>query len=182
MTTTIGRRLRRLASASLASTITESFNWAASLLVRSVLRSPASVHPRITTYTRYSPTNSTPCNRFTVLLRLDTKARITSVLDAITMRRSVLLTTSNGNSTMLDVRPKTHSRLNMFEPTTLPTAISVLPRYAATPDATSSGLDVPNAMMVRPISASSMLQAEPNRSHRQRPIAHQGTNRLPPKE
>jgi len=100
------------------------------------------VHPRCTTnirYATYKLTKRIPCDRNTVFLRLTTMARIINVLDAMTMMRSVLLTTSKGNSTTLEVMPRTHSKLNIFEPTTLPTAISVWLRYAATAEATNSG-------------------------------------------
>ncbi len=70
-------------------------------------------------------TNRIPCGRLTVLLRLVTKAKMTIELEAMTIKRSVLLTTSKGNSTMLEVSPSTHSKLNMFEPMILPTAMSV---------------------------------------------------------
>ena len=44
--------------------------------------------------------------------------------------------------------------LKIFEPTTLPTAISLSPFLAAITDVTNSGRDVPHATIVRPISAS----------------------------
>ena len=44
----------------------------------------------------------------------------------------------------------------MFEPTTLPTAMSVLPLNAATTLVTSSGRHVPSAMTVRPMMRSLM--------------------------
>ena len=44
----------------------------------------------------------------------------------------------------------------MFEPTTLPTAISVCLRIVATIEVASSGSEVPTATMVRPITASDM--------------------------
>jgi hypothetical protein len=47
----------------------------------------------------------------------------------------------------------------MFEPTTLPTAMSLCPRIAAISEVASSGREVPTAMMVRPITRSLM----PNR-------------------
>ena len=40
-------------------------------------------------------------------------------------------------------KPAIPSRLKMFDPITLPTAMSGLPRRAATSDVTSSGIDVP---------------------------------------
>ena len=47
--------------------------------------------------------------------------------------------------------PKMNSMLNIFDPTTLPTAIPVSPFLAATIDVTSSGSDVPTATIVSPI-------------------------------
>ncbi|VWM24599.1 Uncharacterised protein [Collinsella intestinalis] len=47
----------------------------------------------------------------------------------------------------------------MLEPTTLPTAISVLPLNAATTEVTSSGRHVPSAMTVMPMTRSLMPKA-----------------------
>ena len=47
--------------------------------------------------------------------------------------------------------PSTHSRLNMLDPMTLATAMSVFLRYAAIAEVTSSGNDVPMATIVSPI-------------------------------
>lgn len=50
-----------------------------------------------------------------------------------------------------DDKPSTNKMLNMFEPITLPIAISLSPFLAATIEVTSSGRDVPIATIVRPI-------------------------------
>ena len=72
-------------------------------------------------------------------------------MDSGQSRRSSVLSITSGQ-TAAD-RPATISRLKMFEPTTLPTAISFAPRRAAVTLTASSGMDVPNATMVRPISS-----------------------------
>ena len=53
----------------------------------------------------------------------------------------------------------TSSRLEMLEPTTLPTAMSELPRKAATTLVTSSGRQVPSATTVMPMMRSEMPRA-----------------------
>ena len=50
--------------------------------------------------------------------------------------------------------PKMSRMLKILEPTTLPTAISLSPFFAATIEVTSSGSDVPKATIVSPIMAS----------------------------
>ena len=82
-------------------------------------------------------------------LRPTTNANITSVLENITITKSVLLIWSKGSSTITEVIPRTQSKLKIFDPTTLPTAISVLPRKAATAEVTSSGSEVPMVRIVR---------------------------------
>jgi hypothetical protein len=47
--------------------------------------------------------------------------------------------------------PNISSILAMFDPTTLPKAIAVLPDKALVTETTSSGVDVPNATTVNPI-------------------------------
>lgn len=49
--------------------------------------------------------------------------------------------------------------LKMFDPTTLPTAISTEPRTAAITDVASSGSEVPTATTVRPMTRSLMPSA-----------------------
>ena len=50
--------------------------------------------------------------------------------------------------------PKMKPRLNMLEPTTLPTEMSAWPRNAAFTVTANSGAEVPNATMVRPMTSS----------------------------
>ncbi len=50
--------------------------------------------------------------------------------------------------------PSTNNMLKILLPTILPIAISALPFFAAVTDVTSSGREVPNATMVRPINFS----------------------------
>lgn len=47
--------------------------------------------------------------------------------------------------------PRTMATLKMFEPTTLPTAMSVAPRRAATVEALNSGVLVPKPTMMAPM-------------------------------
>ena len=82
---------------------------------------------------------------------------------AIIAHRMTAASRENGQSRRMSVRsmmsghttadrPATTSRLKMFEPTTLPTAISLAPWIAAVTLTASSGADVPKATMVRPTS------------------------------
>src|SRR5690606_35293336 len=59
--------------------------------------------------------------------------------------------TATSPSDASDVKPSTDIRLKIFEPTTLPTAMSRSPRLAATTEVASSGSEVPMASTVRPI-------------------------------
>ena len=54
--------------------------------------------------------NTNPCDRRMVLVRLITSATMIMALETMTMTRSVLLITSNGNSTKVDVIPSTQSK------------------------------------------------------------------------
>jgi len=63
---------------------------------------------------------------------------------------------SAGIGAITAVRPRMPKMLKMFDPTMLPTAISVCLRSAATTDVASSGSEVPTATMVSPITASEM--------------------------
>ena len=56
---------------------------------------------------------------------------------------------------MLEI-PSTINTLKIFEPKTLPMAMSEFPLNAATAEVTSSGSEVPMATTVKPISASEM--------------------------
>ena len=58
----------------------------------------------------------------------------------------------------LEVRPTTHRRLKMQDPTALPRIISPCLLMAATMDVASSGSDVPKATMVKAMVASGTLK------------------------
>ena len=64
-------------------------------------------------------------------------------------RRSSVRSATSGHKIALT--PATTSRLKMFDPTMLPTAISFAPSSAAVTLTASSGADVPKATMVRPM-------------------------------
>ena len=64
-------------------------------------------------------------------------------------RRSSVRSAASGHKIALT--PATTSRLKMFDPTTLPTAISFAPSSAAVTLTASSGADVPNATIVSPM-------------------------------
>ena len=56
-----------------------------------------------------------------------------------------------GIGLIIELRPKIQKILKMFEPITLPTAMSVFFLKAATAEVASSGREVPIATIVRPI-------------------------------
>ena len=56
--------------------------------------------------------------------------------------------------------PITNKILKIFDPTMLPIAISQFPFFAAVTEVTSSGSDVPNATIVRPIKRSDKPSAD----------------------
>ena len=58
---------------------------------------------------------------------------------------------SKGISQMTDAVPRMNRMLKILLPTMLPMAMSAFPLRAATTEVTSSGSDVPNATMVRPM-------------------------------
>ena len=60
---------------------------------------------------------------------------------------------------IIPVNPRIKNMLKMFDPTTLPTAISFCFFMVATTDVTSSGREVPTDAMVKPIILSSILKA-----------------------
>ena len=61
---------------------------------------------------------------------------------------------SNGTVQISAVVPMTNKILKILLPTIFPMAIPTLPFFAAITEVTSSGRDVPNATMVRPINRS----------------------------
>ena len=69
--------------------------------------------------------------------------------------------------------PKIRRILKIFEPITLPTAISLSPFFAAIIEVTNSGSDVPKATIVRPIKASLRPKHEQFLLHHQRINRHQ---------
>ena len=58
-----------------------------------------------------------------------------------------------------DANPKTSNILNMFDPITLPIAISVSPFLTATIEVTNSGKEVPHATIVSPTKLSLIPRA-----------------------
>ena len=73
-----------------------------------------------------------------------------SKLARITATMSLLFPVWKGNGFMIEPIPRTKKILKIFEPTTLPTAISTFLLWAATAEVASSGSDVPTATMVNP--------------------------------
>ena len=80
-------------------------------------------------------------------------ATATATITGMSSRSASSLTGSPSGATRA-VRPRTLSRLNMFDPTALPTAMSRSPLTAATRDVASSGALVPSATTVSPITRS----------------------------
>jgi len=76
-------------------------------------------------------------------------------------------------ATRLEI-PNTQPRLKMLLPTTLPTAMSRSPRKLATTEVTTSGNEVPVAMIVNPMTNSLTPHAEAN-------VTAPPTNHLAPK-
>ena len=72
----------------------------------------------------------------------------------IAMTESTIKLDSNGTGQIRAVVPMTNRILKILLPTMLPTAIAELPFLAAVTEVTSSGRDVPNATIVRPIKRS----------------------------
>jgi len=63
-----------------------------------------------------------------------------------------------GTGEKIEIKPRTTSMLNRFEPTTFPTAISTLPSIALVMLTESSGKLVPRATIVRPIKSDGTLR------------------------
>ena len=68
--------------------------------------------------------------------------------------KSIFIADLKGTGRITAVIASTKNTLNMLEPTTLPTAISAFPFFAATADVNSSGREVPSATTVNPITLS----------------------------
>lgn len=79
-----------------------------------------------------------------------TQSSVTSAITGYSSRMALPLRTSGR---IRAASPRMARMLNMFEPTTLATAISVLPLAAAIMLTASSGTDVPAATTVSPITA-----------------------------
>ena len=73
---------------------------------------------------------------------------------AIAIIVSMINLLSNGTVQISAVVPITNRILKILLPTILPMAIPAFPFFAAVTDVTSSGSEVPNATMVRPINLS----------------------------
>ena len=75
--------------------------------------------------------------------------RIKVIIDKYAM--SKLIEKFRDMGAIMDVTPNTHKMLNIFDPTILPTAISMSFFRAATIDVISSGKDVPIATIIADI-------------------------------
>ena len=73
-----------------------------------------------------------------------------SKLAKMTTPTSMLLLILKGSGFTTELIPRTKKILKIFEPTTLPIAISTFLFFAATAEVASSGRDVPIATMVSP--------------------------------
>ena len=85
-------------------------------------------------------------------LPINKKAK-SAVVAKTVIKTSIIIMLENGNGFIIAETPKIQNILNMFDPTTLPTAMSTFFLYAATAEVASSGKDVPTATTVSPISA-----------------------------
>ena len=84
---------------------------------------------------------------------MNENSHISTILPIITERSSIVMPWMFMGSTM-PVIPIIMRMLNTFEPMTLPMAMAERPLRAATMLVASSGSDVPQATMVRPMTAS----------------------------
>ena len=107
---------------------------------------------RITTYTMYAKYEITMIApiAFPRDLFFAATAQHTTVA-TITAAISIALLIMKPIGLIDDAIPSTNKMLNTLEPIALPSAISTSPLRAATKDVTSSGREVPRAIIVRPI-------------------------------
>lgn len=99
-------------------------------------------------------TNTRPCQRSSLSFLPIKNAKKRKIVVPIHIQISAKLHVLILMGANTDEIPRIQKILKIFEPTILPTAISFCPFRAATIDVISSGIDVPMATIVRPITRS----------------------------